>query len=258
MEERSNVVLNDTVQNLNALNLITNTKKTVMMPLTLREKDICYDVTVNSDKIEQVSSTKFLGLKIDPHITWSEHINDLCSKVNSGVFLINQLKQTVSQRILLQVYYANIYSHLAYGINIWGNTTQELMSKILICQKRAVRAIDNLAYAESCVNSFKKLKLLTIPAIYAYFSVLYLKKNNCGSKFREIHTHDTRNKDNYAFDMFRGEFAKKSPNYTAKKIYNHLPLEIKNIQNYNKFKTILRSYLIEKCPYEVKELFLCM
>ena len=253
LEKDANLIINDTVQSLSSLNLITNTSKTVVVPISLVDKKVQYKVMIEGELIEQVEDVKFLGINFDSHLTWKKHINEICNKVNRGNFLLTQLKQTVSASVLIQVYYANVYSHLVYGINVWGTANKELMTKLLKCQKRSVRILDNLRYRDSCVESFKKMKLLTVPAIFVYFSILDIRRTEEGERFQDVHSYNTRNKTDFVLEKFRGAFAKKSPMFTEKRLYNMLPRSIKDIKSYNQFKCTLKEHLIMKCPYSVDE-----
>ena len=81
---------------------------------------------------------KFLGLNIDRHLSWSNHINMIIQRVNKYGFLIRTLRHTVPLRVLLNIYYAYVESSLRYGIVIWGGST---LARLFTAQKRCVRAI---------------------------------------------------------------------------------------------------------------------
>ena len=106
--------------------LILNEKKTVFMGFNKRT------TTLNALKLS--TSTTFLGTHIDDALSWEIQGNHVCSKLNKAYFAILQLKDTLDEAGLVDVYYALAYSrstcHLifAYGEN-QINCTESLYSK---------------------------------------------------------------------------------------------------------------------------------
>ena len=45
--------------------------------------------------------------------------------------------------MLLKMYYCLIYSHIIYGIQVWGSACDTELNKILTVQKKAVRLLTN-------------------------------------------------------------------------------------------------------------------
>jgi uncharacterized pyridoxamine 5'-phosphate oxidase family protein len=59
---------------------------------------------INGEEIVLVSKTKFLGIIIDEHLEWKEHI-DLCKrKISSGNYVLKSLKSTLTTSLLTTVY----------------------------------------------------------------------------------------------------------------------------------------------------------
>ena len=52
-----------------------------------------------------------------------------------------KLRPFVNMNILKNIYYSLVYSHLVYGIHVWGTACDTELNKILIPQKRLVRLI---------------------------------------------------------------------------------------------------------------------
>jgi hypothetical protein len=91
------------------------------------------------------------------------------------------------------LYYRLIYPSLSYGIIIRGQSAKALTRRIFILQKSVVRYNAGLKHLESCKDSFRHLKILTVYSLYIQETILYVKeKCNCTVN-KQIHTHDTRN-----------------------------------------------------------------
>ena len=85
---------------------------------------------IDNEKLDQVNSTKFIGVIIDSHLTWEYHI-DLCiSEVSRGIYTLNISKHVLQQSHLKILCYSLIHSHLTYGLILWENALQKYISKL--------------------------------------------------------------------------------------------------------------------------------
>ena len=84
-------------------------------------------------------------------------------KVAKSIGLLYKLNRFLPETILKTLYTSLIHPYLSYGIEAWHGTYQNNTSKILVLQKKAIRAINNLAYNEhtnayfKCINKILKL-----------------------------------------------------------------------------------------------------
>jgi hypothetical protein len=85
-----------------------------------------------------------------------------CSRISHTLFVINRLSKILNLNERRMLYYGLIYPHLSYGITVWGHSAKTLTRRIFVLQKRAVRYIAGLKHLESCRDSFRNLKILTV------------------------------------------------------------------------------------------------
>ena len=104
----------------------------------------------------------FLGITIDKHLTWKEHINVIANKISRTVAVINRLKNYIPENALLTIYNTLIITHLNYEILTWGFNSD----RILKIQKKTVRSITLSKYNAHTEPIFKTLKLLKINYIF--------------------------------------------------------------------------------------------
>ena len=77
-------------------------------------------------KIDLVEKFNFLGITIDKHLQWNNHISNLSLKLSKTIGFMNWVKHLVPRYCLKMVYYALINSHLNYGILVWGHKASEV------------------------------------------------------------------------------------------------------------------------------------
>ena len=98
---------------------------------------------MNKKSIIQKNHIKYLGVIVDCHLNWKEHILNVSKKIGRSIGIMYKLKKFMNTKMLKNIYYSLIYSHIVYGIQTWGSACPTELNKILILQKKAVRIITN-------------------------------------------------------------------------------------------------------------------
>jgi hypothetical protein len=99
------------------------TKTNVIKSTTTVSAHVPLGIYYKNNLIDEVKSTKFLGMCIDNHMNWKNHINQTLSKLSTACFSIRNLIHTLNPDILHMVYLVYFHSILTYGIIFWGNST---------------------------------------------------------------------------------------------------------------------------------------
>ena len=119
-----------------------NAGKTELIFFHSKKHSFEYDnisIKFNGQKLVPVDQIQYLGMYIDKYLSWNFHIQQLSKKLSRANGILSKLRHNVPIEACLQVYYAIFYSHLVYGCNVWGLTTEENFKKIEILQKKCVR-----------------------------------------------------------------------------------------------------------------------
>ena len=77
-------------------------------------------IHTDNNSIEQVNSTKFLGVIINENLIWTDHLNILISKVIKGVGVIHRLSRIMPADVLLSLYFSLIHPYFEYCNIAWG------------------------------------------------------------------------------------------------------------------------------------------
>ena len=72
-------------------------------------------IKFNGKIIYPTASVKYLGLKIDQHLTWQHHINVLSVKLNRANALLFKIRKFVDDKILRSIYFAIFESNLNFA-----------------------------------------------------------------------------------------------------------------------------------------------
>jgi len=109
------------------------------MPRQNESYNLYPPLTVANVHLEKSFCVKYLGVYIDCHLTWHDHIDYICGKISKNINIMAKLKHYVSKATLVSVYYSLIYPYLTYACTLWGNNCNAPLSQIVKLQNKAVR-----------------------------------------------------------------------------------------------------------------------
>ena len=166
---------------------------------------------MNRKAIEQTSHVKYLGVLMDEHLTWNHHISHVAKKIGRGIGILAKLRQYLTPQMLKNVYYCLVYSHLSYGIHVWGSSAKTALDKLVVLQKKAVRILSGKQYFQihgepygplpASDPLFKSLEILKLHDIFqlnivnfVYETLIFESPPNFWKWFtysHEVHTYAT-------------------------------------------------------------------
>jgi hypothetical protein len=207
------------------------------------------DVFIGDERLEPSDSIEFLGVRVDGCLSWADHIEKLEKKLSSGLFVLRRTVKLSNSNLAKLVYFSLMESHIVYSIVLWGSFKTHL-DKIFTWQKKAVRAIFKLPPWEHCSDFFKKLGILTVPCLYIFELIMYIKNQNLASYNQRNHQYNTRFKARYA-EHHRLSLFERKPLYSGLKIFQSIPPFLLNASSQGNFKLKLKRYLLSHNFYTV-------
>ena len=115
-------------------------------------------IEIDAKLVTKVKEAKSLGVIIDKHLSWSNHIGELSKKISSGMGALKRIRPYISERTAFQTYQAfKILPHFDYCSSVWGDCKLTLSDKLQKLQNRAARAITRSNYDTSASFLFNLL-----------------------------------------------------------------------------------------------------
>ena len=99
---------------------------------------------------------------MDSRLSWKFHIHELTKKLSRAIGLLYKICAYSPQSILISLYFAIFHSHLTYGLPVWGFADQNLIDRIVLLQKKAVRIITSADYRAHTKPIFKETNILSL------------------------------------------------------------------------------------------------
>lgn len=235
-DENINRELSKIVDWLNLNKLCLNTYKTkAMLFHSSRKKVAAPVIRINDSYIEFVEAFNYLGITIDKHISWKDHISKISVKMSKVIGIMSKLKKTLPKDILLIIYNSLFSPYLNYGTLCWKSK----INHIVKLQKKAVRIIANTKYNAHTEPLFKNLNLLKIHDICSLqeFKFCYKFENNLLPEYfqyglftrnSEFHGHNTRNANAFHIPRVKHEYAKTGIQYIITLAFNNCPPSIQS------------------------------
>ena len=146
--ENANIFINNNNENENLLHLISPIER-----------------VFSSSKVPAI---KFLGVYIDPKLSFQFHIKNMCNKISRSLYAIRTAKNFLTCTALKSLYFALVHSHIIYGMHIWGGSANKYVNEVVLLQKKAIRLICDTKYNAHTEPLFKKEKILPFKDLFAF------------------------------------------------------------------------------------------
>lgn len=248
--------------NYNLLSL--NKSKTVYLPFSINLKTLPpSDLSINihnrrcgiSDKsikcscyaITSVHQTKYLGITIDKHLRWKEHINITVRKLRNTLFIFYRLRNVMTRDMLVVIYKALVQSVIQYGIIGWGGANSTNIFPLISIQKQILKIMSNKSVYCSSNLIFNNAQVLDVKQIYIKSLLLHIATRPdqyCMSNNSSLL--DTRAKNSTIFMIPHKKklIGQQHADYLAPKIFNKIPSSLQMSSLVFIFKRQLHEWLL--------------
>ena len=76
------------------------------------------DVILHNEAIQRVTDAKFLGVIVDQHLNWKDHISMVSHKISKSCIIISRIRNSLDIKSKKMIYYSLIHPYLTYGIYV--------------------------------------------------------------------------------------------------------------------------------------------
>ena len=212
-------------------------------------------VILDGAYISLATSAKFLGITIDSQLNWKFHINKLILKLNRNSAVISKIRHKINATVALKLYDTLINSHISYCAIVWAagsNTTK--LHKLHPIQKRTLHSVVQAHHRASSKPIFFNLKRLTIFDIYKSQVGSFMFANmhgqtpstlpNISKTNLDFHSRLTRSSSLLHIPFARTNIRQSSLTIYAPRLWNTIPLYIKETISSIIFKKRLKKWLL--------------
>jgi len=253
----SNIMLTRLFEWFQANELTLNVDKTCFTLFTnkknvrLKEKLI-----IDGKVIHRVSSTKYLGLFLDENLSWTSHIDYVAKKLVKLKGALHYISDFIDKEYLRQIYFAYVFPHIKYGIELYGTCSAKLMKRIQTEQNKILKILYKKDFRYNTNKLHGELSLLKCQDIHNFFISIFVYKQQSSTlpkvfKNYFIVTEDlgrrqTRQSKELFIKRYRTKGGEKCIKCIGAKLWNDIDNEIKKVSTLSMFKVNYKKYLLSK------------
>ena len=203
-------------------------------------------ITFGDSSLTFNDTCTFLGVVVDPKLNFSSHINQVTTKIAKSTGILYRIRANLSREARIQYYYAFLYPFFSYNIIAWGSTFSKYVNPLFCQQKRCIRLIANADFRSHTDPLFRDLKILKLHDIFKYSVCVYMYRAIGMGLFPAQHNVSTRNQFLPRPSLHRLSLSQHHITFTGPKLWNELPLELRNINSLFSFKKKLKLYYLSQ------------
>ena len=117
-------------------------------------------------EIKQSSSIKFLGILVDEHLSYIDHINTLENKLSKNLGFLYKAKPFLNAKTMKCLYFSLSHSYLTYGNIAWCSTSMAKLKSIFSKQKQVIKTMSVTSLDYKNLKSDEIMDRLGILNIY--------------------------------------------------------------------------------------------
>ena len=191
-------------------------------------------------KITPTTHTRYLGILMDQHLSWDQHLKMLKQKLSRANGLLAKVRYYLSPKLLRTLYFSIFESHLRYGCQIWGQHSNHNLNDIANLQRKAIRTINFKSKYTPVEPLFKEAKIMTLNeiiksencllALHHINQCLPLSLKNLLTIENDLHNYSTQNSVNHQLALPQVKttnYGLHSIRYTTAKHWNSVQNSLK-------------------------------
>ena len=217
------------------------------------------EIKFENSTIKRAKSVKYLGVILDEHLNWNEHISDVCNKLKRYFKTFYCIRRYIKIEQIKTIYYALIYSRINYGITVYGSANKTKLARIQTLQNKLLKVLLAKRYRYSTNHLHNELNILkvsdiskvdTLTFVHNYFNNKLPKVfNNYYNVFSNIHNINTRESDKHILiSRHNSNFGHSTMKIRGAKLWNTTDTIIKSTKNAKNFRKQLKGSIL---PYPV-------
>lgn len=207
-----------------------------------------FKIMIGDETVERVKVFKYLGVLMDEHLNWHEHISYISSKISKKLGVMKRVRPYLTLEISKLLYNAIVLPHFTYCDIIWGSCDSGHIEKLQLLQNKGARIILNLGSRSHRSDMRFFLSWLSVNELINYHTCTAVFKCTRGlvpqylaNTFQSVssrHSHRTRQATQSNLSVPKAKLTQSQHTFTYRGItlWNNLPQHIRTASSIHTFK----------------------
>ena len=211
-------------------------------------------VALQGHRIEQVKSVKYLGMILDSHLSWNDHVRQLRNKTNKTVRMLKRLSYIVPSDTVKKLYCGVVLPVLDYCDVVWSGCSKTASDELEVVHNNAARAVLGAPHRTSATLLRDRLGWSTLTqrrichtAIWTYRCLKGYAPPYLGDLFvptSKIHQRHTRQSNGLYIPRPKTNYLKRSFVYQGTLTWNSLPESMRIVSSLDAFKRSCKYHFL--------------
>ena len=125
---------------------------------------------------ELVYTAKYLGIYLGCKLSWFEHIKECCTQMSklSGVF--HHIASFINAAMVWQLYYAYVFPHINYGIELYGSACKTNIVQIQVVQNLLRKTLPTHNRLDSATALHWELNIIKVHELFTLNVLIFVYK----------------------------------------------------------------------------------
>jgi hypothetical protein len=210
-------------------------------------------ISIGNDHIQKVNETKYIGITIDQHLSWTSHVNNICRSLAKYFGIYYNIRNYITNNLARTIYYSTIYPLISYAIEVYGTATSTYITKIQTMQNKLLRILTKKNRLYSTDKLHTELNILKVKDVYkkailgfVYSCVMEDPIPAFTTYYSTQHNrYNTRNANDLTTFRSKTNWGQTTIHSTGARLWNSLPSEAKKTNSKYAFRKLLQNQYIE-------------
>src|SRR3984893_12873657 len=100
---------------------------------------------IDNTSIIKVNSVKFLGVLIDEHMNFNQHVESIVKSITSVNGLLYRRRDFIPLSCRKELFFSMVHSRVNYCIEVYGNATWNIIQPLHMACNRVLRTLQGLS-----------------------------------------------------------------------------------------------------------------
>jgi len=224
---------------------------------TLSEDNFC--IKFGDTKLKVVKEFKYLGVILDQSLNWNKHCEKTFGKAGLKLHIMRRLQRILPKKTMIQVYKTYMMPVLEYAATIWGYTSLQNINRVQRIINLCARIIYNNydfintrgadLVKELGWSNFEERRdfLLSVLMYKCHEGMAPAYLTDKLDLHSEINIRASRHTDEATYNIprTRTEKAKSTFAVQGPKVWNNIPLHIRNAPSVETFKKMYKKEILQ-------------